>query len=85
MYINLSSFSIGDHSMCGSWCKGDNTGYKPMNLPYGKPFTCQSLRVNLEKLFEKYAGKASELVLMGSTQLNENFNHMVSSKAPKRL
>ena len=48
----------------------------------GKPLTCQSLRVDLEKLFEKYAGKASELVFMGSTQLNENFNHMVSSKAP---
>ena len=48
----------------------------------GKPLTCQSLKADLEKLFEKYAGKASELVFMGSTQLNENFNHMVSSKAP---
>lgn len=71
--------------MCGPWCIGDNTWYKPKNLPYGKSLTCKPLRVVLEKLFEKYTGKASELVFIGSTQLNKNFNHMVSSKAPERL
>ena len=71
--------------MCGTWCKGESTDYKPKNLPYGKPLTSEPLRADLEKLFQKYAEKASELVSMGSTQINENFNHMVSSKAPKRM
>ena len=59
--------------------------YKPRNLPYGKPLTNQPLRNALETLFSKYAAKANELAAMGSTQINENFNHMVASKAPKRL
>lgn len=75
----------GDHSMCGTWCRSEQTGYKPKNLPYGKPLTSEPLRSALEKLFEKYADRATELVSMGSTQVNENFNHMVSSKAPKRM
>lgn len=45
----------------------------------------QSLRVALESLMNKYTQKADELVDLGSTQNNENFNHMVASKAPKRL
>ena len=54
-------------------------------MPYGKPLSCSLLRSALENLFDKYAGKAEELSNVGSTQLNENFNQMVSSKAPKRL
>ena len=82
---NVHKFSIDDQSMCGPWCKVDNTGYKPKNLPYGKPLTCESFRVDLMKRFEKYAGKVSELVFMGSTQLSENLNHMISSRALKRF
>ncbi|XP_062590039.1 uncharacterized protein LOC134251653 [Saccostrea cucullata] len=78
-------FTYWDHSMCGTWCRSEQTGYKPKNLPYGKPLTSEPLRSALEKLFEKYADRATELVSMGSTQVNENFNHMVSSKAPKRM
>ena len=66
--------------MCDPWCKGDNTGYKPKNLSYGKPLTCESLRVDLVKRFEKYAGKVRELVFMESTELNEKINHMVSRR-----
>jgi hypothetical protein len=54
-------------------------------LPYGKPLTDQQLRNALETLFSKYAAKADDLATLGSTQVNENFNHMVASKAPKRL
>lgn len=36
------------------------------------------------ELFQKYAAKADELVDMGSTQVKENFNHMVLSNAPRR-
>ena len=50
-----------------------------------KILSCSLLRSALENLFDKYAGKAEELSNVGSTQLNENFNQMVSSKAPKRL
>lgn len=75
----------GEHHCCGSWCKSESTNYKPKKLPYGKPLSCSLLRSALENLFDKYAGKAEELSNVGSTQLNENFNQMVSSKAPKRL
>lgn len=75
----------GEHSECGTWCKSDKTNYKPKNLPYGKPLSDQSLRVALESLMNKYTQKADELVDLGSTQNNENFNHMVASKAPKRF
>lgn len=71
--------------MWNIWCKSDKTNYKPKNLPYGKPLSDQSLRVALESLMNKYTQKADELVDLGSTQNNENFNHMVASKAPKRL
>ena len=32
-----------------------------------------------------YAAKANEVAKMGSIQINENFNQLFASKAPKRL
>ncbi|XP_062617807.1 uncharacterized protein LOC134279410 isoform X3 [Saccostrea cucullata] len=84
-FRNIVSHLYGEHHGCGSWCKSEKSNYKPRNLPYGKPLSCPILRKALEDLFEKYANKASELSALGSTQLNESFNQMVSSKAPKRL
>ncbi|XP_062603151.1 uncharacterized protein LOC134264915 [Saccostrea cucullata] len=75
----------GEHECCGTWCRSKKTDYKPRNLPYGKPLSCTLLREALEALFKKYCCKSEELAMMGSTQVNENFNHMVSTKAPKRL
>nr|XP_034337052.1 uncharacterized protein LOC117692638 [Crassostrea gigas] len=75
----------GEHDKCGAWCRSEKSGYKPRNLPYGKPPTDQPLRVALEVLFKVYVGKVEELATLGSTQTNENFNHMVASKAPKRM
>ncbi|XP_061175979.1 uncharacterized protein LOC133184928 [Saccostrea echinata] len=75
----------GEHEYCGTWCQSKKTDYKPRNLPYGKPLSCTLLREALEGLFKKYCCKAEELAMMGSTQVNENFNHMVSTKAPKRF
>lgn len=75
---------LGEHIACGLWCKNDKD-YKPRNVPIGKPLTCHDFRHALEDLFLKYAAKANELAVLGSTQVNENFNHMVSSIAPKRL
>lgn len=74
---------LGEHDACGLWCKNEKKDYKPRNLPFGKPLSCQDFRHALENLFLKYAAKADELAVLGSTQVNENFNHMVSSKAPK--
>lgn len=76
---------LGEHDACGLWCKNEKKDYKPRNLPFGKPLSCQDFRHALENLFLKYAAKADELAVLGSTQVNENFNHMVSSKTPKRL
>lgn len=45
----------------------------------------QPLRVALEDLFKVYVGKVEELATLGSTQTNENYNHMVASKAQKRM
>lgn len=75
----------GEHDCCGTWCRSEQTNYKPKNLPYGKPLSCSLLRAALVTLINKYASKAEELAVMGSTQENENFNYMVSSKAPKRF
>lgn len=75
----------GEHECCGTWCCSKKTDYKPRNLPYGKPLSCTLLREALEGLFKKYCCKPEELAMMGSTQVNENFNHMVSTKAPKRF
>ncbi|KAK3090923.1 hypothetical protein FSP39_015740 [Pinctada imbricata] len=75
----------GDHTECGSWCRSEKNGYKPKNLPYGKPLSNVPLKDALENLLRKYISKADQLVSMGSTQVNESLNNMVSSKAPKRL
>ncbi|XP_062566154.1 uncharacterized protein LOC134228511 [Saccostrea cucullata] len=82
---NIVPHLYGEHDECGTWCRSQKTNYKPKNLPYGKPLSDQPLRVALESLINKYIQKADELVDLGSTQNNENFNHMVASKAPKRL
>lgn len=78
-------YLYGEHDKCGAWCRSEKSGYKPRNLPYGKPLTDQLLRVALEDLFKVYVGKVEELATLRSTQTNDNFNHMVASKTPKRM
>lgn len=75
---NHNCFETGEHESCGLWCKSEDNGYRPKNLPYGKPLSSMPLQSALADLFQKYAAKADDLVKMGSTQGNENFNHMVS-------
>jgi hypothetical protein len=43
----------------------------------------QPLRDALGVLLKKYSSKADSLATLGSSQVNENFNEMVASKAPK--
>lgn len=33
----------GEHDCCGTWCRSEQTNYKPKNLPYGKPLSCSLL------------------------------------------
>lgn len=61
------------------WCKNEKKNYKTRNLPFGKPLTCQDFRHALENIFLKYAARADVLAVLGSTQVNENVNHMVST------
>lgn len=77
----------GDHSHCHSatWCtyhKSPST-YRYKHLPQGKPLCNEALRDELNETTKRLQKKASELICMGSTQANENFNNIVASKAPK--
>ncbi|CAG2199318.1 unnamed protein product [Mytilus edulis] len=77
---------FGDHSGCsGDWCtysKQPET-YRYKHLPKGEPLSNENLRKHLETVTENYKKRSSQLVDLGSTQSNENFNNIVASKAPK--
>ncbi|XP_063436090.1 uncharacterized protein LOC134717530 [Mytilus trossulus] len=77
---------FGDHSGCsGDWCtysKQPET-YRYKHLPKGEPLSNENLRKQLETMTENYKKRSSQLVDLGSTQSNENFNNIVASKAPK--
>jgi hypothetical protein len=75
----------GEHESCGQWCRAHEDGYKPKQLPYGKPLTNANLKQALTDLMGMYATKAESLSTVGSSQANESFNQMVSCKAPKRM
>lgn len=53
------------------------------SLPNGKPLHGDDLRKELETVVEKYKGRIENMRDLGSTQSNENFNNIVSTKAPK--
>lgn len=52
-------------------------------LPDGKPLKDDMLREALNNITLSLKRILSQLVCLGSTQSNENFNNMVASKAPK--
>ncbi|XP_021350929.1 uncharacterized protein LOC110448808 [Mizuhopecten yessoensis] len=77
---------FGDHSGCsGDWCRYSKqpSTYRYRHLPKGEPLTNENLRKQLETVTENYKKRSSQLVDLGSTQSNENFNNIVASKAPK--
>lgn len=43
----------------------------------------EALRDELNETTNRLQKRATELICMGSTQANENFNNIVASKAPK--
>ncbi|CAC5399333.1 unnamed protein product [Mytilus coruscus] len=54
-----------------------------MSLPGGNPLTNESLKEELLVLVSKYTSRSNAISELGSTQANESFNQMASSKAPK--
>lgn len=84
----ITNHAFGNHECCSgtSWCffqTNPESRYK--SLPFGKPLSCESLRLALEQLFESYRKQCRKLAFLCSTQGNEAFNKTVSSKAPKSL
>ncbi|VDI30256.1 Hypothetical predicted protein [Mytilus galloprovincialis] len=49
----------------------------------GNPLTNESLKEELLVLVSKYTSQSKAIAELGSTQANESFNQMASSKAPK--
>ena len=75
--------SYGDHGNCGAWCgyHKDPQNYKHKLLD--KDLESEGLHTQLDALIDILINKAPQIAPCGSTKLNENFNHMVASKAPK--
>ena len=77
---------FGDHKQCNiSWCRflQNPDTYVPKHLPFGRYLQTQALFDNLLKIFTQYAKNAEKLSSLESTQMNENFNQLVSTKNPK--
>lgn len=53
------------------------------HLPNGKALQDEDLRQTLEDVSLKLKNRSVQLTKLGSSQANENFNHMMASKAPK--
>ena len=62
--INIINHAFGCHEECEETCcgyrKNPNT-YKHANLPYGRDFSGEELRADLQKLFRVYAENAKKL------------------------
>jgi len=83
-HISWFWWSMAKERQCGTWCKyGTDPTSCYRSLPYHKPLSDEPLRDALDALIVKYVAKADSLSAIGSSQANESFNQMVSSKAPK--
>ncbi|CAG2250175.1 unnamed protein product [Mytilus edulis] len=78
---------FGDHSLCenAEWCTyaKDPFNFKYSSLPNGECLSNDALKQELSEVMGKYERRANTLQNMGSTQANENFNHIVASNAPE--
>ncbi len=76
---------FGNHTNCGKWCNGrNNPDYKHPNLARGKDLTSPQLKAELRAIIQPYINGADVYSNMGSTQGNENFNQMATTKARKQ-
>ena len=82
--LNIEQHSFGEHGACGDWCKAkNNPAYIYHHLPDKKPFNNPEFRLELRRILQIQADDAEQLAPGGSSQLNESFNHMVVTRAPK--
>lgn len=81
--LNIPEHCFNEHENCGSWCGylKDPTNYKHANI--GEGFEDQQLYEALKGLFGTLAVKSDKYVSGLSSNINENLNHMATSKAPK--
>ena len=78
--------AYNDHSHCTGlqWCHHTTGGSEEYgSLPNKKPLSNVACREALEELFKPYIEMAPRLANAGSTQRNESFNQLVSTKHPK--
>ncbi|XP_034934695.1 uncharacterized protein [Chelonus insularis] len=75
----------GDHDSCGKWCRyhEEKENFRHHGLPNGEPLDNLIMKEKLTKVFNRYASNAIKLAPCASTQKNEAFNSVVTSKHPK--
>ena len=93
--VNLTAIvphAFGYHSSCTQtrWCRAvqnPSVAHIYKSLPGGKPLVDVNLNASLVKVLEQFTSPSmiDKLLHSGSTQANENFNHIVSRKAPKAV
>lgn len=86
--LNIPSHVFNDHENCGMWCryKRDPENYKHKRLPEiwaGSEDSKKSLKVVITSICEKFAAKAKSLAPCLSSNVNESFNFVVTTFAPK--
>lgn len=87
--MNIEKHVFGEHEECGEWCKAkeDPENYVYKHNPSKKKFTEEEYpgwRDALREVLSKQADQAEALAPCGSTQQNESFNHMATTRAPKK-
>ena len=85
--LSIVPHSSGDHSKCSELCryKRDPGLFIFRSFPSGKPFTDPHLKEELSKIFAEYTKSEilGRLACFSSTQANESFSQLVSTKSPK--
>jgi len=80
---NIPYHCFNTHTNCGNWCdfKNNPENYKHANI--GNGFQDTSLFDNLKCLFNSLANKTDRFSAGASSNSNESFNALITSKAPK--
>ena len=85
--LSIVPHSFGDHLKCSEWCryKRDPDLFMFRSFPSGKPLTDPRLKEELSKIFAEYPKSEilERLACFSSTQANESFNQLVSTKSHK--
>ena len=77
--------AFGEHDSCGKWCTfhEDPAAYRRKHLPGGESLQGDGLRAFLTESIQAFCTNeyVKKLVNLGSTQRNENLNHVIASKS----